>query len=471
MASPSKPLIVVADDEETVCRALTHFLEAWGYRVVAVLGGEPLMNFLAITRPAALLLDLNLGDQNGVSLLPEIYRRQPDLPVIMLTGSGTIDSAVAAMKLGAIDYLTKPPKIAHLKGLLAQILSSPTPKPKPEPQPEGALSRPMWGECAPIQRLRELIANVAGTDATVLVLGENGTGKELVARAVHELSPRRKAPFVAINVAALPRELVESTLFGHEKGAFTGAVQAQQGCCEAADKGTLFLDEIGEMELGLQAKLLRFLQERTVQRVGTTKALPVDVRIVAATNRDPLEQVRKGSLREDLYYRLAVVPVTVPPLRNRGDDIRLLAERFLARAATRYNKNLRGFTPTALAALAAYSWPGNVRQLENTTERAAILCSGSEVDVDLLGGEIEASQTAPQSAVTFSTTAASELRTIDQIEKQAIMDALAQTGGNVKDAAALLGLGQATVYRKIKRYGIVLSERTRVAHLNDSSDE
>jgi transcriptional regulator with PAS, ATPase and Fis domain len=275
-----------------------------------------------------------------------------------------------------------------------------------------------------------------------------------VARSIHEQSPRSSGPFVPLNVAALPKELVESTLFGHVKGAFTGADQLQVGCCEAAGGGTLFLDEIGEMEIGLQAKLLRFLQERSFQRVGQSKLTEVDVRIVAATNRDPLEQVRLGQLREDLYYRLNVVRIVLPPLRARVEDIPILVDHFLERTASRRKRPISGFSDQAMAELMRHDWPGNVRELENLVERLAILGKGPTIELDEVKAELPRSSVVdrPADPTAAAPTAEETLSPMDRMERDAIAEALAITSGNVREAASRLGLGQATVYRKIKKY-------------------
>jgi DNA-binding NtrC family response regulator len=336
----------------------------------------------------------------------------------------------------------------------------------------------IWGESVAARKLRGLIASVAPTDATVLILGESGTGKELVARSLHHQGPHSRGPFVPVNMAALPRELAESTLFGHERGAFTGADQPQVGCCEAAHEGTLFLDEIGEMDLALQAKLLRFLQERTVQRVGSSRPRQVNVRVVAATNSDLGERVREARFREDLFYRLNVVPLVVPPLRERLGDVPLLAARFLQRFARKYGKPVRGITRATLTALDRYDWPGNVRQLENLIERLVILGSAAEVGLsdlppEILGQKVVSPQPAQSPAGLLSPPAPDglpALPTMEQVERQAIFDALVRTRGNVRDAAKLLGCGQATVYRKIKRYGIVLENLGRTPNEPSAED-
>jgi two-component system response regulator HydG len=455
MNTSNSPLIVVADDDPMILKVMQHHLQSWGYRTVCVTDSARLLRQLSETPPQLLLLDLRFGESDGLEVLTQVLQKLPNLPVIMLTAHGSIDTAVQAVKRGVFDYLTKPPDLQRMREVISRALQVGGAG-RPADQPPRLL-----GNSPAMVQLQQLIASVAPTDATVLILGESGTGKELVARALHEQSPRSKGPFVPVNMAALPRELVESVLFGHEKGAFTGAVQAQVGCCESADSGTLFLDEIGEMDLNLQAKLLRFLQERTIQRVGSTRSKTVDVRVVAATNRDLLEQCRKGLFREDLYYRLNVVPINLPPLRERQGDVKLLAEQFLRRFAQKYRKPLQGFTDEAAALLAQYDWPGNVRQLENLVERLAILCQSPFVGADLLPPELRTnraiapavSASSGESVLPTSSTD-SGLRPIDEMERRAICEALQRTAGNVREAARLLGMGQATVYRKLKRYNI-----------------
>ena len=498
MAGPKNPLVLIADDDPDVLRVMRFHLEGWGCRTASAEQKSDLQKLLAQETPTLLLLDVRFGEHDGVEILQDLLRQFPDLFVVMMTAFGSINSAVTAIKLGARDYLTKPPDLNRLKAMLqdataaaekareASGASSPSSSPSKK-RPGGPIR--MLGESDAINRIRAMIAGVAPTEATVLILGESGTGKEVVARAIHDQSRRKSGPFVALNMAAMPRELVESTLFGHEKGAFTGADQPQEGLVEAADQGTLFLDEIGEMDISLQAKLLRFLQERTFQRVGSSKLKSVDVRIVSATNRDPMEQVRKGQLREDLYYRLNVVPIVMPPLRERTGDVAILARHFLAIAATRNHKDVRDFRPEALAVLASYAWPGNVRQLENLVERLVIFTQGQEIGVEMIPADISGAPThgairspalggglPATSSLVFdpgsgqlprfgselpvgsvdSEGSDTTLRPIDQIEKNAILQALQQTEGNVREAARVLGLGQATVYRKIKRYGIKL---------------
>lgn len=452
--------VLVADDDPQFLRLVSHHLSSWAHRVDTVTDKGQLLRKLAAERPGLLLLDVRFGEHDGVEILRQVLAECPGLKVVMLTAFGSIDNATTAIKLGAIDYLTKPVDVNRLRSVVADALEIAIP---PSAVVRGAtptaplLTRPLLGESEAVNRLRDLIAKIAATDSTALILGESGTGKELVARALHELSSRRSGPFVALNVAALPRELVESTLFGHAKGAFTGADQMQRGCCEAADHGTLFLDEIGEMEIGLQAKLLRFLQERSFQRVGQTTPVSVDVRIVAATNRNPLEQVRKGELREDLYYRLNVLPIVVPPLRERRDDIPLLAKHFLARFCTRSGRESLTLLPAAEDELCRHDWPGNVRELENLVERLAVLSPGPTIGPDEIRSQwqnLPDNNRSPLAKAAPRVGPESTLTEMERIERDAIVQALVAAEGNVRTAAKSIGLGQATVYRKIKKYGI-----------------
>lgn len=449
--------VLLADDDPHFVHILEHHLKSWSHAVRTAGHRDELLRELREKRPGLLLLDVRFGDHDGVEVLREVAAGYPGLRVVMLTAFGSIDDATTAMKHGAIDYLTKPVDLQRLRGVVAAALADAAPRPSmvgPGPA-VAALSRPILGESDVISRLRADLHRAAATDSTVLILGESGTGKELVARALHELGPRRNGPFIAANVAALPRELVDSMLFGHAKGAFTGADQAQRGFCESADGGTLFLDEVGEMEVGLQAKLLRFLQERSFQRVGQSEAVTVNVRVVAATNRNPIEQVRKGLMREDLFYRLHVLPVVMPPLRSRRDDVPLLARHFLARVCQRCGRDEPEFTPGALEELARHDWPGNVRELEHCIERLAILSARPTIDAAEVAADINRLRHAFPSATRGDPPDGepeATLTSMERLEKAALIEALAATNGRVREAAVRLGLGQATVYRKIKKY-------------------
>lgn len=449
----SRPLVVIADDDPTLVSLMRHRFGQWGYRAIGAGDKGELVELLARERPALLLLDLRFGAHDGLEVLGQLRKEHPEFPVIMFTGFGSIESAIAAIKMGAADYVTKPPDLNRLRVLATQVIGDnaaarETKRPRLEPSAPG---RSLLGMSPAMEQVRSLIAKVAPTEASVLILGESGTGKELVARAIHDQSRRRSGPFLALNMAALPRELVESTLFGHERGAFTGAEQMQKGCCELADGGTLFLDEVGEMEVGLQAKLLRFLQERSLTRVGSSQVIHVDVRVLAATNRDPVEQVRRGLLREDLYYRLKVVPILVPPLRERRMDIPILAQTFLARSIERHHRPAMQLAEDTIDILQNYDWPGNVRELEHLVEQLVILASGEVIAPDDIPDEIL--QARGESAASGGRFA------MDEVERAAIIAALDKSRGNVKEAARLLGIGYATVYRKIKRFKIPLDDR------------
>ncbi|QVL31877.1 sigma-54-dependent Fis family transcriptional regulator [Telmatocola sphagniphila] len=481
---PTTPLVMIADDDTDVTVLLARHIEGWGYSTVIANDKRTLLALLSNYKPTLLLLDLRFGTTDGLELLPQLLQLAPDLMVALLTAHGSIDTAVAAMKLGAYDFLTKPPDLNRLKVSIKHAVEKQAMNRRIQELEEYVQTAPtgikLLGDSPAMQQVVGLIRSVAQTDASVLILGESGTGKELVAKSVHELSRRASGPFVPINMAALPRDLAESLLFGHEKGAFTGADKSQAGSCELADNGTLFLDEIGEMDVVLQAKILRFLQERTVQRVGSPKRVQVDVRVIAATNRNLLERVREGQFREDLYYRLNVVPIRVPPLRQRKEDIPQLAARFLQRAALSYGRVDLHFRQETLTAMSSYDWPGNVRQLENLVERMAILSPTGEVGPDMLQEEVLSEKldvkrppsnahvefaepvepcvnTSSQFEFTLPSPSGKDgMRLVDQVEKQAIEEALRQTRGNVRDAASMIGLSQATIYRKIKRYDIDL---------------
>lgn len=480
-----KHTILLADDDVAILKATEYRLKKWGYQVVCARNNLELNQELAKQTPAVILLDVQFGKVDGMEVLQKLLTSHSTMPVIMFTGFGSIDNAVNATKLGAYDYLTKPVDPERMREVIADAVNyhqtlkseatiSPAAEGKINPRNMSSttLERNILGQSRALENMRDMISSVAATDATVLILGESGTGKELVARQLHTQS-QRSGPFVPVNMAALPKELVESTLFGHEKGAFTGADKQQIGCCEAADKGTLFLDEIGEMDMNLQAKLLRFLQERSVHPVGSTKNKRVDVRVVAATNRNLLDRVEEGLFREDLYYRLNVIPIAVPCLRERLDDIPLLAQSFLEKASKRFKKeNLQGFSNDAIRAMQRYSWPGNIRELENIVDRLVILSprDTQRIDVEALPKEIshQAIDSArersnkTEAKVETNPHAAGAVQSMETLEKEAIIAALRQTKGKVREAAEILKLGQATVYRKIKSYGIVLEDLGRM---------
>jgi len=448
--------ILIADDEAASRRGLAALLSGWGYEVEEAADGAEALRKAGATLPAVVISDLVMPKLDGLGLLKALQQDLPFASVILLTGQGSIDSAVTAMKEGAYDYLTKPVDTARLKLLIPKAAE------KGEALREVLLLRrrvrQVWGlgklvgTSAPMQEVYRLLELAAPTPAPVLISGESGTGKELVARTLHELSPRAKGPFVAVNCAAIPETLLESEIFGHEKGAFTGALERRPGCFELAHEGTLFLDEIAEMNPGTQAKFLRILQDGLVRRLGSKTEISVDVRVLAATNHDPVKALRDGTFREDLYYRLNVVSLTIPPLRERREDIPVLIQAFLEEFDTKYDKRIRSVDEAVLRTLTSQPWPGNVRELRNTIERAAIVCDG-----DLITSAHLPPAPAPRAAgepadasgaVTFPVGTS-----LDEAEKGLILKTLAANGNNKTRAAEILGISLKTLHNKLKVYG------------------
>lgn len=442
--------ILVVDDDEGVRSFIAEALETSGHQVTEAGSGEEAMRSLQAHSYQLLITDLRMPGQGGMALLRQARSLWPELELIVLTAFGTVQSAVEAMKLGAFDFLQKPlPNPESLRLLVARAIERSSLRALRERvQRTDVAPLPLsYGARAMVPVIHEL-NKVAPTDATVLLLGESGTGKEVAARMLHAMSPRSQGPFVAVNSAALSDTLLESELFGHEKGAFTGATARRRGRIELAEGGTFFLDEIGELKPEQQAKLLRVLQERRIERLGGTTSVPVDVRWIAATNRNLLQQVEQGHFRSDLYHRLAVFPIHLPPLRERQDDIVPIAEALLKRIAEELGKPGLKLSPEAAAKLRGHSWPGNVRELANALERAAILADQSQLGPELFPSTPQAptntqAQTATNSAVT-----------LDQLERQAIQSALDRCGGHRRQAAEQLGIGLRTLYEKLKQYGI-----------------
>jgi DNA-binding NtrC family response regulator len=459
--------VLLIDDDARLLEMVGLHLEDAGYQVI--IAENATLGIAAINReePTVVVLDLGLPDISGKTLLQRIRAEHPAIAVIMFTAREDFEDVVECMQYGAVDYL---PKSADRTRLLTSIrnamrqaeLTARVASLTSELREGEGFSAILGGSPA-IRRTVNLLRRAAQSDVTVLVEGESGTGKELAARAVHAESERRSGPFVAINCGAIPEGLIESELFGHEKGSFTGAVAARQGCFERADSGTIFLDEIGELRADLQVRLLRVLQDGCVQRVGSSTVRKVDMRVVAATNRDLRSEVKAGRFREDLYFRLAVFPIVLPPLRERIGDVEILAQAFLEKFAVRHKKSIRGFATEALRVLAACPWPGNVRELENVVERAVILEDGAEVSLGSIPPEVYA---AVGGAVTHSNGnntpgspygAASPPAPVipfSEEERRIILHALRVANWNVQEAAAMLELGRATVYRKIERYGL-----------------
>jgi len=498
--------VLVVDDESGIRFSLKGILEDEGFTVVEAESGEAGLELLDSGEAVDLVfLDIWLPGQDGLAVLARIRQERPDLPVVMISGHGTIETAVTALKNGAFDFIEKP--LSLEKVLLAASKALEFSLLKQENlalrQSLGDQTVSLTGESPPMLELKEMIAQVAPTDAWVLITGENGTGKEIAARLLHAQSRRASQPLVAVNCAAIPEELIESELFGHEKGAFTGADKAQAGKFELAHKGTLFLDEIGDMSLKTQAKILRILQEQRFEHVGGRKTISVDVRVIAATNKDLAAEIRAGNFREDLYYRLKVFPLVVPPLRERASDIPLLIEDFVEQLVRRSGCRRASFAPQTLALLPSYPWPGNVRELKNFVERMLIIMNGREVTADRLPpdilarcrvaalgqGEAVAAHDAASMAVSMAAPpvasgAASSVSAmasvvsddddladglipgsfpagpLDLKEARAAFEArfleakLREFGGNVSRLAEAVGLDRSSLYRKLKGYGI-----------------
>ncbi len=449
-----RPLVLVVDDERGHRTMLRALLAQAGYRALEADDGDVAVDQVRTHPVDAVLLDLRMPRMGGIETLEALKRVRPELPVVLLTAYASVDTAVAAMKKGAFDYLTKPVDAADLRRVLEKALEF------RRLEEEVRLLRERLGErfdfssligrSRPMRELFETLALVAPSDATVLITGESGTGKELVANAIHQNSPRRDKPFVKVNCAALHENLLESELFGHERGAFTGATAQRKGRFELAHGGTLFLDEIGDMSPATQAKVLRVLQEGEFERLGGTRTLKVDVRVIAATHRDLEAMVAEGTFRQDLYYRLSVVPVHLPPLRERPEDIPLLAEHFLRVYASKNRKPIAGFTPEAMDLLVRHAWPGNVRELQNAVERAVILCLGERITPRELPPAVRASAPPPPEA---PSAAEPGLRTLREAERELILRTLEETGGNRTRAARILGISRQTLITKLKEYG------------------
>jgi two-component system response regulator HydG len=457
----STPTIFVCDDEPEILRYLDKLLRASGYLIETFPRGTDLLMRLesAVTLPCDVILqDVRMPDLDGLQMLELLNRRWPDLPVIIMTAHGTIDDAINAIKQGAYDYITKPFPKEKLLGMLQRLLDHRRlARENQQLREELQRGSSSGGADAIVFRseafreVYDLTLQVAESDANILVMGESGTGKELIAGALHRNSPRRDKPFVSLNCAVLSDTLLESQLFGHVRGAFTGAVMNQKGLLEEADGGTLFLDEIGDVSPAVQAKLLRVTQEKDFIVLGSTRTRKVDVRFVAATNKDLMNEVREGRFREDLYYRLNVITINLPPLRKRRDDIEPLARHFLKASTRRMRKNVTDIDDDALQALLRYDWPGNVRELENVMERAVILARSTKISLRLLplGARRETFPVA---------TSVSPLIALEKIERQHITSVLKETGFHKSRAAEILGISRKTLDRKIAEYGLGNSE-------------
>ena len=445
-----KNRVLIVDDDAEGREALAELTARWGYDVVSAADGSEALRRAIEWHPDVILTDLVMPNMDGLWLLRALRAELPDCPVVLLTGRGSIQIAVQAIKEGAWDFIEKPLEVPRLRIVLERALE------KKETMREMQLLRRRLAALAPgtdvvgsgpaMQKVFELVKKVAPSGASVVIGGESGTGKEVVARAIHNLSPRKDRPFVALNCSAIPATLIESELFGAERGAFTGADQRRLGCFELAHDGTLFLDEIGELPSELQAKFLRVLEERRIRRLGGRAEVEVDVRVLCATNRDLKEEIRRGRFREDLFFRLGVFSVSLPPLRERREDIPLLAHHFIEKFNAETGKHVQGLTPQALEVLQGYAWPGNIRELRNTVERAMILADGEILGVehlppDMTPGGQEAAGLRLQLGLA-----------LDQVEKDYILASLQRNGGNKARTAELLGISEKTLYNKLNRY-------------------
>ena len=455
----SEKTLLVVDDESSHRLMLRAHLESAGFSVIEAGSGEEALEVSGTASPDLILLDLKMPGMNGIETAEAIMARGAPPPIVIMTAYSSIETALKAGRLGIKHYLSKPLDTDELLLKIEEILKLKDLKSIRDRREKSLAEKfdlsEILGESRPMMELKEMLALVAPSEATVLITGESGTGKELAAQAIHRNSVRKDKPFVAVNCAALPENLLESELFGHEKGAFTGAHQRKAGRFELADSGSLFLDEIGEMALTTQAKLLRVLESRTFERVGGTKTIKADVRVLAATNRDLENETRESGFREDLYYRLNVVQVHVPSLRERGpDDIILLAENFLAKSAKRNKKNIKEFSHKAQRAMAAYSWPGNVRELVNAVERAVILARGDMIEVEDLPLAVQSlpGDESPRKAPGGGGVSAG--MTIKEVEAELIQRTLEETGGNRTKASSMLGITRQTLLNKIKEYGL-----------------
>lgn len=465
---PERKQILVVDDEPNLRRVLSAQLERDGYDVHMAEDGQRGLDLLRDNHIDLVITDLRMPKVDGMELLRRAMEIDDSLPVVMITAHGTVDNAVEALKTGAFDYITKPFDQAEVRAIVRKALRTRdlSSAEATRPVDSGGARYGIIGQSPGIRAIYDIIGRVADTPTTVLITGESGTGKELVARALHENSSRRDKPFIKVNCAAIPRDLMESELFGYERGAFTGAVGSKPGRFELASGGTLFLDEIGSIPVEMQVKLLRALQESEFERVGGIKTIRVDVRLVAATNSDLKKEIASGAFREDLYYRLNVVPIRLPSLREREEDIQLLAQHFVEKFNARLKKKVERFDEETAKTLETYPWPGNIRELENVVERAVLFCDGgtivaSDLPPDVRGTEVtklpvDDSEPETEDAAAPGADGLKEQvkAAMSRLERQLIHKALEQTGGNVTHAARLLKISRKGLQLKMKELGL-----------------
>ena len=453
------PHILAVDDDQYLLDIIEHHVSEWGYAYNGVVNSAEMWEELKKFTPSVILLDVKLCDEDGTVVLSELKEQFSYIPVIMITANATVDIAVSSIKNGAYDFVCKPLDFERLRIEIDKATERNRLSLQVKAFQSTALHTDFHGiigRSEPMRQVYRLIETVAPIDVAVLILGETGTGKELVARAIHQCSKYSSGPFVAVNAPAIPHELIEGALFGHEKGAFTGAHQQHIGFCEQADGGTLFLDEICEMDYNVQAKLLRFLQDHNIQKVGAKSGQTVDVRVIAATNCEPNLQMQNNKLREDFYYRLSQITIDLVPLRQRAGDIALLAQYFLDLAAAKYARDMSSFSPGAMKLLEAYDWPGNIRQLEYLINQIVITNNSTELTEDMLSAKItEQPDIEPFSNnIQMDKPPDKTIPSIQEMEEQLILKALELTSGSVPDAAKHLGISEVTLYRKIKKFGL-----------------
>ena len=460
---PASGSILIVDDEAAIRESLETLLAIEGYNVEAARTAEEGLAMLAASPRDLVLLDFALPDRNGLEALDEIRQRDPGLPVIMITAYGTVENAVKAIQAGATNFIQKPwdneKLLADVRASISRLRVEEENRQLKRALKQRYSFENIVGKSEAMLKIFDLVAQVAPSRSTVLVQGESGTGKELIAKALHASSPRKDGPFVPVNTGSMPTELLESTLFGHVKGAFTSAIASKKGLFEVANKGTLFLDEIGTMGLDTQAKILRVLQDRKFMHLGGVQEVQVDVRIIAATNVDLKQLVKEGKFREDLYYRLNVISVNLPPLRNRMEDVPLLVTHFLARFSEENGLPTRHFSAEAMRPLLNYAWPGNVRELENVIERAVVLSSGVNIGVDLLPDSILGESSIPVLAEESSN--ASLFDIMEECERRVIVGMLEKCSWNQTEAAERFRIPLSTLNQKIKRLSIEVRKRGR----------
>ncbi|MFL5312449.1 MAG: sigma-54-dependent transcriptional regulator [Myxococcales bacterium] len=445
-----KARVLVVDDDASTREVFGELLQRWGYDVEQTGDGHDALKITAERHPDVIISDLVMPKLDGLALTRALREESPDTPVIIITGKGTIDAAVEAVREGVFDFVEKPLDPARLKVILQRALE------KRQTEHEMQVLRRrlgqvdagvgLVGQSPAMRKAMDLVEKVAPSKASVVITGQSGTGKEMIARAIHQLSPRREKPFIAINCSAIPAGLMESEMFGHERGAFTGADQRRLGAWELADGGTLFLDEVGEIPIELQAKFLRVLEEERLRRLGGKSEISVDVRVISATNRDLKEEIKGGRFREDLYFRLNVFHIPLAPLKERRDDIPLLVQHFIDRFGREGGKKLAGLTPQAMKVLSEYGWPGNIRELRNTLERAVILCGSAAIDIEHLPAEM---------AVGGGESAYLKLPfglPLREVEKEYILSSLGRMQNNKARTAQALGISEKTLYNKLYRY-------------------